>query len=47
MMDMHVKRKKQKPLKLPKLKYDKNFQDVGFSMGMPIKARISTVRNDI
>ena len=40
MMDMCVKGKKQKPLELPKLKYDKNFQDVRSSTGMPIIAMI-------
>ena len=47
MMDMYVNRKKQKPLELPKLKYDKNFQGVRLLTGMPITARINTARNDI
>ena len=38
---MYVKRKKQKQLELPKLKYDKNSRDVRLLTGMPIIARIN------
>ena len=40
-------KKKQKPLELPKLKYDQNLQDVRLLRGMPIIARINNKMNDI
>ena len=46
-MDIYVKRKKQKPLELPELKYDQNSQDVRLLTGMPIIARISNKKHDI
>ena len=47
MMDLCVKRKKQKPVELPKLKYDQNSQEVKLLTGMPIIARINNKVNDI
>ena len=47
MMDIFVKRKKQKALELPKLEYDKNSQDVRLLPGMPIIARINSTINEI
>ena len=47
MMDMCLKIKKQKPLELPKLKYDKNFEDVRLLTGMPIIARINNNKHEI
>ena len=46
-MDMYVKRKKQKPLELPKLKYGQDFQDVRLLTGMPIIARINNKKSNL
>ena len=47
MMDIYVKRRKQKPLELPKLKYDKNSQDMRLLPGMPVIARVNNKSFDI
>jgi len=47
MVDIYVKRKKQKPLELPKLNYDKNSQEVKLLTGTPIIAGINNKMNDI
>jgi len=47
MMDIFVKRRKQKPLELPGLKYDKNSQDMRLLPGMPVIARVNNKSFDI
>ena len=47
MMDQVVKQKKKKPLRLEKLFYDKNSQDVELLPGMPIIARINEKKLNI
>ena len=47
MMDIFVKRRKQKPLELPGLKYDKNSQDMRLLPGMPVIAKINNKSFDI
>ena len=46
-MDKFVKRRKQKPLELPRLKHDKNSQDMRLLPGMPVIARVNKKRFDI
>ena len=45
MTDIYVKRKKQKPLELPKQKYDHDFQDVRLLTRTPIIARLNNKKN--
>ena len=47
MMEQVVKQNKKKPLRLDKLFYDKNSQDVELLPGMPIIARIIEKKLDI
>ena len=47
MMQQVVKQKKKKPLRLEKLFYDKNSQNVELLPGMPIIARINEKKLDI
>ena len=41
MMEQVIKQKKKMPLRLPKLEYDKNSQNVELLAGMPIIARVN------
>ena len=47
MIDIYLKRKKHKPLELPKLSYVQNSQHIRLLTGMPIIARINNKINDI
>ncbi len=47
MMEQVIKQKKKMPLRLPKLEYDKNSQNVELLAGMPIIARVNVKKLDI
>jgi len=44
---IYIYTKTQKPLVVPRLKYDRNSQDVRLLTGMPIIARINNIMNEI